>query len=131
MSRHTEQHAKGEQQAAEPWQPCAPTTSYLLLLLFCQVVPIAAAFVLTVSAGAIFGAAKGTAVVLTCSTVSATISFFISRSVGRQFVLDMAKDSPQCAPPTTPLLPAALCAVKYISPLESRRFLLLQVPRHR
>jgi len=68
---------------------------FAALMITLQVVPIAAAFVLTVSAGAIFGAVKGTAVVLTCSTISATISFFISRSVGRQFVLDMAKDSPQ------------------------------------
>ena len=32
---------------------------------------IAAAFILTVSAGAIFGGVKGTAMVLTCSTISA------------------------------------------------------------
>jgi len=64
-------------------------------MIFFQVVPIAAAFVLTVSAGAIFGAVKGTALVLTCSTASASISFLISRSVGRDKVLELAKQSPQ------------------------------------
>lgn len=38
---------------------------------------------------------QGTAVVLTCSTLSATISFFISRSFGRDLVLERAQDSPQ------------------------------------
>ena len=68
---------------------------FAALMIFLQVVPIAAAFVLTVSAGAIFGAVKGTAVVLTCSTLSASISFLISRSVGRDLVLESARDSPQ------------------------------------
>ena len=68
---------------------------FAALMVFLQVVPIAAAFVLTVSAGAIFGAVKGTAVVLTCSTLSASISFLISRSVGRDLVLESARDSPQ------------------------------------
>ena len=44
------------------------------MMIFLQVVPIAAAFILTVSAGAIFGAVKGTAAVLTCSTISARIA---------------------------------------------------------
>lgn len=64
-------------------------------MIFLQVVPIAAAFVLTVSAGAIFGAVKGTAIVLTCSTISATISFLIARSFGRELVLETASRSPQ------------------------------------
>eukprot|EP00322_Chrysochromulina_rotalis_P002223 CAMPEP_0115857990 /NCGR_PEP_ID=MMETSP0287-20121206/15862_1 /TAXON_ID=412157 /ORGANISM="Chrysochromulina rotalis, Strain UIO044" /LENGTH=312 /DNA_ID=CAMNT_0003312231 /DNA_START=161 /DNA_END=1100 /DNA_ORIENTATION=+ len=64
-------------------------------MIFLQVVPIAAAFVLTVSAGAMFGAVKGTAIVLTCSTISATISFFIARNIGRAGLLDAAKDSKQ------------------------------------
>lgn len=68
---------------------------FAVLMIFLQVVPIAAAFILTVSAGAIFGATKGTVVVLTCSTISASISFLIARSVGRQFVLEMAQNSPQ------------------------------------
>ena len=64
-------------------------------MIFLQVVPIAAAFVLTVSAGAIFGAVKGTATVLTCSTVSATISFLLSRTFGRERVLTAAQESKQ------------------------------------
>lgn len=65
------------------------------LMIFLQVVPIAAAFILTVSAGAIFGGVKGTAMVLTCSTVSASISFAFSRSFGRELVLEAAQESPQ------------------------------------
>lgn len=65
------------------------------LMIFLQVVPIAAAFILTVSAGAIFGGVKGTAMVLTCSTISASISFAFSRSVGRRLVLEAAQESPQ------------------------------------
>lgn len=64
-------------------------------MIFLQVVPIAAAFVLTVSAGAIFGAVKGTATVLTCSTISASISFLISRTFGRERLLDAAQESKQ------------------------------------
>lgn len=64
-------------------------------MVFLQVVPIAAAFVLTVSAGACFGAVKGTATVLTCSTISATISFFIARIFGRGNLLEAAKESKQ------------------------------------
>jgi len=64
-------------------------------MVFLQVVPIAAAFVLTVSAGAIFGAVKGTATVLTCSTLSATISFAIARAFGREGVMEAAKESKQ------------------------------------
>ena len=77
------------------------------LMISLQVVPIAAAFVLTVSAGAIFGAVKGTAVVLSCSTASATISFYISRTLGRERLLDYAQKSPQCAlaSPLPPSLP--------------------------
>mmetsp|Transcript_136220 Transcript_136220/g.236851 ORF Transcript_136220/g.236851 Transcript_136220/m.236851 type:complete len:385 (-) Transcript_136220:136-1290(-) len=64
-------------------------------MVFLQVVPIAAAFVLTVSAGACFGAVKGTATVLTCSTISATVSFFIARIFGRGNLLEAAKESKQ------------------------------------
>jgi len=60
-----------------------------------QVFPVAAAFVLTVSAGAIFGAVKGTATVLTCSTISATISFLLSRTFGRERLMDAAQESKQ------------------------------------
>jgi len=65
------------------------------LMVFLQVVPVAAAFVLTVSAGAIFGAVKGTATVLTCSTISATISFYISRTFARERLLEAAQESKQ------------------------------------
>lgn len=65
------------------------------LMVFFQVVPIAAAFVLTVSAGAIFGTVKGTAMVLSCSTASAAISFVISRTFGREIVLSSSQDSAQ------------------------------------
>ncbi len=64
-------------------------------MIFLQVVPIAAAFVLTVSAGAIFGAMRGTATVLTCSTISATISFFLARNLGRAGLLEATKESKQ------------------------------------
>jgi len=63
-------------------------------MVFLQVIPVAAAFVLTVSAGAIFGPAKGTAVVLTCSTISASISFLLARVFGRSLVLESAQESP-------------------------------------
>merc|ERR1719182_268267 len=65
------------------------------VMIFLQVVPIAAAFILTVSAGAIFGAVKGTATVLTCSTISATISFLIARNFGRERLMDTATESKQ------------------------------------
>jgi len=68
---------------------------FAAVMIFLQVVPIAAAFVLTLSAGAIFGAVKGTITVLTCSTISATISFLIARNVGRAGLLEAAKESPQ------------------------------------
>jgi uncharacterized membrane protein YdjX (TVP38/TMEM64 family) len=66
-----------------------------LAMVFLQVVPVAAAVVMTISAGAIFGAVKGTLTVLSCSTISAIISFFISRNVGRAGLLEVAKDSKQ------------------------------------
>ena len=47
------------------------------------------------SAGAIFGAVKGTATVLTCSTISATISFLIARQFGRAKLMDAARESKQ------------------------------------
>eukprot|EP00962_Isochrysis_galbana_P009894 scaffold2741_cov134-Isochrysis_galbana.AAC.10 len=58
------------------------------------VIPVAAAFVLTVASGAIFGPAKGVAVVLMCSTISATISFLLARTFGRSLVLQAARESP-------------------------------------
>jgi len=68
---------------------------FAAVMIFLQVVPIAAAFILTVSAGAIFGAVKGTATVLTCSTISATISFYLARTFGRGKLLDAAQESKQ------------------------------------
>jgi len=68
---------------------------FATLMVFLQVVPVAAAFVLTLSAGAIFGVAKGTALVISCSTFSASISFLISRAYGRGLVLEAAEQSPQ------------------------------------
>lgn len=65
------------------------------LMIFLQVVPVAAAFVLTLSAGALFGAVKGTALVLSCSTFSASISFLLSKSYGRGIVLKAVEQSPQ------------------------------------
>lgn len=66
---------------------------FAVAMVFLQVVPIAAAFILTVTAGAMFGAVKGTAIVLSCSTLSATISFLIARLFGRDLVLEAAKGS--------------------------------------
>jgi len=68
---------------------------FAVAMVTLQVVPVAAAFILTVSAGAMFGAVKGTALVLSSSTLSATISFMIARNFGRTLVLDAAKDSKQ------------------------------------
>ena len=68
---------------------------FAVTMIFLQVVPIAAAFVLTVSAGAIFGVVRGTATVLTCSTISATISFFIARALLREPLLDATQSSKQ------------------------------------
>jgi uncharacterized membrane protein YdjX (TVP38/TMEM64 family) len=64
---------------------------FAAVMVFLQVVPIAAAFVLTLSAGAIFGVVKGTATVLVCSTLSATISFAIARTYGRDRLMDAAQ----------------------------------------
>ena len=50
---------------------------------------------LTVSAGAIFGAVKGTATVLTCSTISASISFLIARNLLREKLLETTQESKQ------------------------------------
>lgn len=68
---------------------------FALLMISLQVVPIAAAFILTLSAGAIFGAPMGTLTVLVCSTISATISFFLARNFGREGLLEAAKESKQ------------------------------------
>ncbi|EOD09572.1 hypothetical protein EMIHUDRAFT_96820 [Emiliania huxleyi CCMP1516] len=68
--------------------------AFAAMMVTFQVIPVAAAFVLTVSAGAIFGATKGTALVLSCSTISATISFLLARLFGRSLVLDAARESP-------------------------------------
>lgn len=64
-------------------------------MIFFQVVPVAAAFILTVSAGAIFGAVKGTITVLTCSTISASISFLIARNLGREKLEEVAQENKQ------------------------------------
>lgn len=70
-------------------------------MIFLQVVPVAAAFVLTVSAGAIFGTVKGTAIVSVCSTVSASISFLIARSLGRNALLEASRSSCESAESST------------------------------
>jgi len=70
---------------------------YGLTMIFLQVMPIANAFVLVVSAGAIFGVAGGTALALVCSTISATISFQIARTFGRELIEDSVSESAQFA----------------------------------
>lgn len=68
---------------------------FAIALVFLQVVPVASAFFLMISAGAIFGVAEGTALVVACSTVSATIAFLLSRAVLRERVLEATQDSTQ------------------------------------
>ena len=103
---------------------------FAAMMIFFQVVPIAAAFILTVSAGAIFGGVKGTAMVLTCSTISASISFAFSRSVGRRLVLEAAQESPQfqaideafsSASYSTSLLLIGLLRLSHAPPVRGRR----------
>ena len=62
-------------------------------MIFLQVIPIANAFLLTVTGGAIFGAVPGTALVLTCSTIGASTAFVIARTLARDAVLASAESS--------------------------------------
>eukprot|EP00928_Gymnodinium_smaydae_P080901 TRINITY_DN64504_c0_g1_i1.p1 TRINITY_DN64504_c0_g1~~TRINITY_DN64504_c0_g1_i1.p1 ORF type:complete len:554 (+),score=111.29 TRINITY_DN64504_c0_g1_i1:49-1710(+) len=62
-------------------------------VVFLQVVPIATAFLLTLASGAAFGNIHGIATLMTCSTLSDTISFLITRNFGRELVVDATKDS--------------------------------------
>ena len=55
--------------------------------------PVANAFLLTLTAGAIFGVTKGTALVLTCSTIGAAVAFVIARTLARDAVLVSADSS--------------------------------------
>ena len=66
---------------------------FATVMIFLQVVPIANAFVLTLSAGALFGAPAGTALTLVCSTIAATISFLVARHFGRDLVMESAQQS--------------------------------------
>jgi uncharacterized membrane protein YdjX (TVP38/TMEM64 family) len=67
---------------------------YAAMQIFLQVVPVASAFVLTLSAGVVFGStAKATALVSLASTSSAAISFVIARYVLRDRLLELARDN--------------------------------------
>ncbi|KAJ1623945.1 snare associated Golgi protein-domain-containing protein [Pavlovales sp. CCMP2436] len=66
------------------------------IMVFLQVVPVASGFLLTLSAGVIFGStAKATILVSAASTTSATIAFVIARYLLRDRLLDLAKDNKQ------------------------------------
>lgn len=67
---------------------------YGAIMAFLQVVPLASAFVLTLSSGVIFGStAKATALVSVASTTSAAIAFAIARYVLRDKLLEIAADN--------------------------------------
>lgn len=68
---------------------------FAVTMIFLQVLPVANAFLLTLTGGAIFGAVPGTALVLTCSTVGASTSFVIARTFARDAVLESAESSPE------------------------------------
>lgn len=67
--------------------------AFALTMIFLQIFPVANAFVLTLCAGAIFGAPAGTAVCLVSSTVSATLSFLLARTFGRELMLESVRHS--------------------------------------
>ncbi|KAG8458237.1 hypothetical protein KFE25_001529 [Diacronema lutheri] len=67
---------------------------YGAIMAFLQVVPLASAFVLTVSSGVIFGStAKATALVSAASTSSAAVAFVIARYVLRERLLEVASEN--------------------------------------
>ena len=66
---------------------------YAATMIFLQVFPIANAFVLVVAAGAVFGVPEATALVVSCSTASATISFLLARHFARDLVASQFSDS--------------------------------------
>ena len=65
------------------------------IAVFFQIFPIVSAYLVMLTAGAIFGAAKGTATVLMCSTIGATLCFLIARTFARDVVIESAKESAQ------------------------------------
>ena len=67
---------------------------FAVTMIGLQVMPVANAFLLTVTAGAIFGAIPGTLLVLMCSTVGASTAFVIARTFARDAVLSAAEGSP-------------------------------------
>jgi len=67
---------------------------FAVTMVALQVVPVANAFLLTVTAGAIFGALPGTLLVLLCSTVGASTAFVVARTFARDAVLSAAEGSP-------------------------------------
>lgn len=67
---------------------------YGAIMAFLQVIPLASAFVLTLSSGVIFGStAKATALVSVASTTSAAIAFVIARYLLRDKLLEIASDN--------------------------------------
>ena len=68
---------------------------YAATMIFLQVFPVANAFVLVVAAGATFGVTEGTALVVSCSTMSATLSFLLARTYARDLVTAQCQDSQQ------------------------------------
>jgi len=66
---------------------------FALTMIFLQIIPIANAFLLTLTAGAIFGVPVGAALCLGCSTIGATLSFLIARNFGREALVDVARQS--------------------------------------
>jgi uncharacterized membrane protein YdjX (TVP38/TMEM64 family) len=75
-----------------PWGPIAFVTGYAL-----AVVGFVPGSVLTLAAGAIFGLAKGTVVVLVGATLGSTIAFLLSRSVARESVARRVEGDPRFA----------------------------------
>jgi uncharacterized membrane protein YdjX (TVP38/TMEM64 family) len=67
---------------------------YAALMAFFQVVPIASAFVMTLSAGVIFGSTvKAVALVSVASTTSSAIAFAVARYVLRDKLIEFAADN--------------------------------------
>lgn len=67
---------------------------YAGIMVFLQVIPVASAFVLTISAGVVFGSTvAGTALVSAASTTSAALAFVIARFILRDKVLELAAEN--------------------------------------